>query len=315
MLTGAQVFDLLSLWPIGNVVAMEPFHTEDYHFSGNVVFVQTLNEKYVLKRTKTEDWPEWRYPMLTILHSNGVPVAVPMLTRTGEVCLHQGDAVFTLSPYLPGIAVSDHFAGRAEERARQYGIALAQLHLGLRECETIARPTEMDLVRDVNWARRMIAETSCDDQTESVAVLMEVMASLESIRGSLPIQLIHRDAHAANLLYLDNKVTGWLDFDLAVRGPRLFDICYCATSLLMNGIDDPGKRLRWVELLRSIVNGYIAVSELCTAERAALFHLLLSIEAIFAGYYASLNDAKQTGRNIQAMLWIHKNRDLLCHIG
>lgn len=61
MLTGAQAFDLLSLWPIGNVVAMEPFHTEDYHFSGNIVFVQTLNEKYVLKRTKAGDWPEWRY--------------------------------------------------------------------------------------------------------------------------------------------------------------------------------------------------------------------------------------------------------------
>jgi Ser/Thr protein kinase RdoA (MazF antagonist) len=317
MLTTAQAIELISIWSVGDIVSIESFYTEDYHCSGNTVFVQTPNGKYVLKRTKIEEWTEWRYLMLAILHAHGVPVAVPISTCTGEHYLRQGDAVYTLSPYLPGIAVSDHFAGSAEERARQYGIALAQLHLGLKECESITKPTEMDLIQDVTWAKNMIAETDCNDQIKNITVMLkEITTDLRPTLESLPAQLIHRDAHAANLLYLDNKVTGWLDFDLSLHGPRLFDLCYCATSILMNGITDPEKRLRWISLLRSMVDGYTTVSPLNVLERAALFPMLLSIEAIFAGYYASQHNREQMDQNIHAMLWIYETqkRDLMHQI-
>jgi prepilin-type processing-associated H-X9-DG protein len=72
---------------------------------------------------------------------------------------------------------------------------------------------------------------------------------LSTINRELPIQLIHRDAHPANMLFLDGRISGWLDFELIVRGPRLFDLCYCATSILMNGMDDPDNA-RWLTLLK-----------------------------------------------------------------
>ena len=53
----------------------------------------------------------------------------------------------------------------------------------------------------------------------------------------MPEQLIHRDFHLYNLLFCDGRPSGYLDFDMLMRGPRLFDVCYCSIETLAKRFD------------------------------------------------------------------------------
>ena len=84
----------------------------------------------------------------------------------------------------------------------------------------------------------------------------DARSELEPIYKELPRQLIHRDAHPSNMLFSAGRLTGLLDFELVRRGPRIFDLCYCASSLLVDGFEDCEKGQKWPSLFRSLVRGY-----------------------------------------------------------
>ncbi len=309
MLSSDVVSSLLASWDLPPLISVKTFETSDYWCSGNVFFVETIDEKLVLKRMTVQPVHESQYALLTALLAHGVPVAVPKLTRSGEPYARQGDEVFCLSPYLAGAAISDHYSAGSEMRAQRFGTALAQLHMALNQCKHLVKVPEMDLLQQVTAASQVVRELGRDYATDAVqTVLLELNHGLAVLNQELPIQLIHRDAHPANMLFLDEHLTGWLDFELIVRGARLFDLCYCATSMLMNGMDDPEKRLRWPTLLTALVDGYTRVNPLTEVERSALWYVLLSIEVIFAAYFHHSKDNKGVAQNLEALAWIYENR-------
>jgi Ser/Thr protein kinase RdoA (MazF antagonist) len=121
------------------------------------------------------------------------------------------------------------------------------------------------------------------------------------------MQLIHRDAHPGNMLFLDGELSGWLDFEIMVRGPRLFDLCYCSTSLLIYGFDDPVKRQAWHGLVRALVEGYDQVSPLTPVERGSIRLMQMCIEVIFISWFAHNNFPAPATRNIEALAWLYEN--------
>jgi Ser/Thr protein kinase RdoA (MazF antagonist) len=310
VLSANVLTSLLARWDIKPVISSEVFETSDYRSSGNLVFIDTLSEKYVLKRFTVQPLREPQAALLTALYAHGVPVAVPQLTREGEPYTRQGDQVFSLYPYLAGEVIADHYAPGAEERARRFGSAIAQLHMGLKQCEQLVKIPEMDLLQDVTAASQVLGRLGEGRSAGEIqTVLLELKQGLSTINRELPVQLIHRDAHPANMLFLDGRFSGWLDFELIVRGPRLFDLCYCATSILMNVMDDPDKQSRWFTLLTALVEGYTSLIQLTLVERSALWYVLLSIEVIFAAYFTHLKDEKGITQNLEALLWIVENRN------
>jgi Ser/Thr protein kinase RdoA (MazF antagonist) len=87
--------------------------------------------------------------------------------------------------------------------------------------------------------------------------------------------LIHRDTHPENIMWDDGEVSGFIDFDIAQQNVRLWDVCYCSTTLL----DCKNKkRDLWFEVLRSLLNGYDSVVALTDAERRAVFHVICSVQ-------------------------------------
>jgi Ser/Thr protein kinase RdoA (MazF antagonist) len=296
---------LLANWDLDPIVSTELFATADYRHSDRVVFIQTESRRYVLKRTRV--LPAYQFSLLSTLASHGVPVAVPLLARDGVFFVRQAELFYCLSPYLAGEVITDPYAAGAEGRIRSLGAAIAGLHTGLKACEKLVPATAMDLPRDVAAGSQVLREryilASLDE------ILAAVNAHLAEIGGELPVQLIHRDAHAHNVLFLNDRVSGWLDFELLTRGPRLFDLGYCSTSLLMAGWEDPAKQLLWFDLLRELVQGYSSVNPLTPAERAAFGTVLLSIEVIFAAYFIKEHDEKGVEQNLSALGWIYQNRN------
>jgi Ser/Thr protein kinase RdoA (MazF antagonist) len=310
MPTVEEVSTVLAAWDIDPILTIEAFQTSEYRTSGRVIFIRTRAGQYVLKRMGGDRLlsPELYYVLAATLQEQGVPVAVPLLTRAGTPAVQQGADLYCLFPYLAGEVISEHDGANAEARAWQFGKAIAELHRGLRACDGLIAVPEMDLPGEVAASSQVIRARGGAGADLLKKALVELNRDLVQCYANLPIQLIHRDAHAANLLFCEERVSGWLDFELTRRGPRIFDLCYCATSLLMAAMDDPARRMRWLAVLGQLVQAYSSVNPLTEAERSALWVMLLSIEVIFAGYFIHQKDERGVLQNLDALLWIDQHR-------
>jgi len=308
MQTTEALSHLLTHWqlePIRSITAQAPGE----YSASNAKFIETRSGKcYVLKHRTVRHDLQHEAALLAALEAHGVPVAVPRLTRGGESYVQVGEAYFELLPHLPGMVITDHYAPGAAERARRFGAAIAQLHTALQACQQLIATREMDLLCDVTTAGQITRQVWPDDQPPVEPILSELNRGLVAHYPELPQQLIHRDAHPGNMLFLDDRLSGWLDFEIMLRGPRLFDLCYCATSLLISGLDDPTRRQSWLALLIALVAGYETTTCLSTAERAALWHMLLSIEVIFIAFFKNIEHAAGLAQNIRALIWIYENQ-------
>jgi len=57
------------------------------------------------------------------------------------------------------------------------------------------------------------------------------------------------------------------------------------------------------------MEGYNCLNPLSTVEHSALWYVLLSIELIFAAYFARVKDLNGFTQNIDALFWIYDNRE------
>jgi Ser/Thr protein kinase RdoA (MazF antagonist) len=242
--------EILSHWDIPSVRLIEQASAGETS-SGNVAFVETESgARFVLKRKTVARTLQNEYRLLEILAAQGVPVAVPLRTPSGDSYIQVGEHYFDLSPHLPGTVYGDHYAPGSIERARQFGAAIARLHTALCSSDPLVSAQVMDLPGDIARFIPVVRSLWPVGQPPVDPILAELEAGLAACHGELPMQLIHRDAHPGNMLFLDGELSGWLDFEIMVRGPRLFDLCYCSTSLLIYGFDDPVKRQAWHGLVR-----------------------------------------------------------------
>ena len=156
-----------------------------------------------------------------------------------------------------------------------------------------------------------IRQTNTVDGEEVEAIASSVMRELELLGLELPAQLIHRDAHPGNMLFEGDTLTGIVDFEMVTRGPRVFDICYCATSILISAFDEAGRREEWPGLFEAIVGGYKGVSKLAAAERRAFWAILAAIELLFIAHGLDHGDVGGARCNERALLWLTGERERL----
>jgi len=322
----SRIIDLLSLWDFGSITAVEAFRTDKYRYSGNVYFFRCGEARYVLKRIDRQRAHGLLFTVLTELYKRGIPVAPPIPARDGRLAVCQDAECYYVAPFLKGAVSDDHFGIGMERRSRSFGKALAGLHAGLREIvlpsatqppvpktTPPSSPTPLPKLSSLSQMDLLGQVKACAAEARVRRMSGEVIGALEETSeafensGPLSAQLIHRDCHAANVLYLDDEVTGWLDFELTTIGSRLFDLCYYTTSLLMDALSDPGLQRLWLMALENVVGGYREVETLTAEEHTLLPYVLLAIEAVFILYFLKANDAAGVGQNVQALEWLHGN--------
>lgn len=247
------------------------------------------------------------YDLLSHLKNNGVPVAVPIATRTGELLVKENQKVLVLYPVLPGTVISEHYANGAEDRATAYGRTIAQVHLALRAYAGSGAYDHLNLVDHINtWVgptihshRESGLDSSLNDFNESIGPLYD----------GLREHLIHRDPNTTNLLVEEGRVTGVVDFDLCVKCVRIFDPCYCATSMLIGGFADAGQRDSWPRLLRGVLHGYQEFCPFSPEEAQALLPVLQAIQLMFVAWSLESGNRPALQCNRDVLLWLTKNRD------
>ncbi|OEG20798.1 hypothetical protein BCR25_00370 [Enterococcus termitis] len=108
-------------------------------------------------------------------------------------------------------------------------------------------------------------------------------------------------------MFLDQKISGFIDFDLSEKTIRLFDPCYCATSILSSLSADQYEQ--WLPILNGILQGYDQENPLTLEEKKALFYVICAIQLICVAYFSDQDNADDTTKQLA-----QTNRNMLEYI-
>lgn len=217
------------------------------------------------------------------LDKQGLASSLPIPTIDGQQFIEKED-LFILKRGIKGEPLTIKQI-LEKDNTLAYGTAIAKLHNAFLELEEQILCDPADLLEIVTkWALLEVENQTKQWSLEIPATFFtNYLAVFGKIHSELPVQIIHRDPNFENILFLENNVSGFIDFDLVEKNIRLFDPCYCATSILsqmaVDHYDD------WLPLLTSLLKGYNQVNPLTKNEKAAIFYVICSIQMICVAYF------------------------------
>lgn len=239
----------------------------------SVWLVRQGTESFILKKRASAIPPEAEGSMLRLLLEQGIPVAPPIPASSGQQALTCETGQWALYPRLPGRSATMRTLAMPEAQA--LGAALAALHRAF--CHVVAG----------DWLASL---------------------SLKTDLQGCAIGLIHRDFHASNILFHAGRVSGIVDFDLACKGPRTFDVAYLAVSLLADSWSDSAARERFSPVLVEIVRGYETRTQLSAQEISSVPLLLEEIEQMFVALGRTIGNRHMEMGAAEVQAWLQARR-------
>lgn len=229
---------------------------------------------FYLKETSSES-VERDLDLLEYLATAALPVPRHVVTAGGQrYAIYEGKA-FWLSRELPGHHFAQFHGPVGLEQVCALARGLGELHRVLAGAPNARR---FPIFRDS--AEQLLTAALARGAPFEVDRLQQLLGKVESV-VALPAQLIHRDFHRGNVLFMGETVSGYLDFDLVHQGPRLFDVCYCASGVLSESFREPGYTEYWLTVLETIFRSYGRIVGLSTQERSLGWSSLITIQLIF----------------------------------
>ncbi|PEA54184.1 aminoglycoside phosphotransferase [Bacillus pseudomycoides] len=235
-----------------------------------VTLITTAKQKYILKKKENLDQIITEIKLLTTLSKYNIKVQLPLQTLEGDDFVSYENTYYCMYEYLSGSCLEVKDINRLKVFACDIGKEIAKLHQALSPLHTEIQLIERNLFTTVyNWAKPTIEESPIVNP-KVIQRMKQLKPDMEKILPSLPKQIIHRDTHLSNLVFDGNSFVGFLDFEIAEINIRIFDVCYCLTSILSELFTNEKLKNQWFSLIKPIIEGYNTQTPLAQEERSAL---------------------------------------------
>jgi Ser/Thr protein kinase RdoA (MazF antagonist) len=267
-----------------------------------VVKVDAPAGSFYLKECASIEAVEREANLLGFLAGVGLAVPLHVPSVRGLPYAVDDGKVFWLSRKLKGRHFAQFQGSPGLEQAECLAVGLGELHHALAEA-----PDSLEFPAFRHSAEELIEKLSVRVTPFDVGRLQRLRGATASIT-SLPQQLIHRDAHRCNMLVEGGVVAAYLDFDLVHRGPRLFDVCYYASSVLSESFRADGYPAYWLGVVERIFRGYGRAVELSADERSKAWDMLLTIELIFMSSCLEGENIDAALLNQDILFWFEEHR-------
>lgn len=242
--------------------------------SPRVTRLQAPASGFYMKESASTESVERDLDLLEYLATAALPVPRYIATAAGRrYAVYEGKA-FWLSRELPGHHFAQFHGPAGLEQVGRLAMRLGELHSVLASAPNSQR---FPVFRDS--AEHLLTTLLARASPFDVDRLQRLRGKVASV-AELPAQLIHRDFHRGNVLFTGEAVSGYLDFDLVHQGPRLFDVCYCASGVLSESFRETGYAEYWLTVVETIFRAYGRVTGLSTQERSLAWSMLITIELI-----------------------------------
>lgn len=305
MLTQSQIKQLLSNWKLD---------TKDIlieNLKPNNVWL--VGENYIFKTGKNIVGLKTHIAISRELEKEGILGSVPVKTIKGEDFIVEEEKFYVLLNRVKGESLSKE-KRYGEDRyiiGKKYGEAIGNLHRILKKHDSNIEVNDNNLLKTtLNWAlpqtKKIMEQWNCPLPDEFYKDYIE---NFSKLYNELPQHIIHRDPNPSNIMFHNNNVSGFIDFDISERNVRIFDPCYCATGILSesDGIEDSFEK--WDEIFKGIISGYDSVCKLTSSEKMAIPYIIYSIQMIVIAWLDGKEEYKNLAiQNRKMLLTIWENR-------
>lgn len=258
--TDEELAAFLTAFGIGTMVAFrgiaEGVENSNYSLKTTAGdFILTLYEK----RVDPDDLP-WFLGLMAHLATRGIVCPQPVRARDGEALRVLAGKHAAITTFLPGV-----WPRRPRvEHCGPVGRALAALHLAGADYA----PSRANALGAAGW--RPLLERSRARAGEVRAGLMaELDGALTGILADWPADLaqghIHADLFPDNVFFLDDRLSGLIDFYFAATDALAYDVAVCLNAWCF----EPDFSFN-VTKGRALLRGYESVRPLAAKEKAAL---------------------------------------------
>jgi Ser/Thr protein kinase RdoA (MazF antagonist) len=276
-LSKQEIVELLSAWSFSGNLTIQPTNQGTVN---TTFFVETQAGKFVLK-VYNDSTPtaqiEYEHSLLTYLHSCNLSFVVPtpVPTKTGETLI-----LVNRNNSLLRIALLPFISGQPSDRknlahTHAVGETLGELHHALAGFDSAGQMAQLPAWGDIYHIHPLVTdplevtqllELPLTQQQYIIKTFTEILEVAPNLYKTLPVQTTHADYLSPNVLLIENRVVGVLDFEFATFDLRLMD--YVAAL-------DHFTRFSWkeapnLEFVQAFSTGYAKYNSLTHSEAEAL---------------------------------------------
>lgn len=278
----------------------------------NRVFLLTLENgsKVYLKQKQGVDACHREYNLLKYLDDANVPVALPMTSIAGENHFFEEQKVYCLYPVIKGKPLSSFHAANGGKKGIILGQAIARLHNALSKFDYSGEFRTLDLADSINgdykpflYHHKKLLDIKLIDS------VLNDCHILFSSAHKLPTQVVHGDMNTNNVLFVKDIPVCYLDFEDTLVCFRLFDICYCALSILITHFDSFRQNDNWFNVFSSLIEGYKCINQLEGDEVKNLLPVVYSILLLRIAYDIALGCNNSVVHSEKILKWVSVNKN------
>ncbi len=220
-----ELISFVAEYDIGGVVACKGIAegVENSNFllqSEAGTYILTLYEK----RVRRQDLPFF-LGLMDHLARRGIACPTPLEGRDGEVLRELAGRPAAIVSFLKGVWVRRP----SPQHCAQVGEAMARLHLAAADF-AMERPNALSLA---GWRKLYEACAGRADEVQA-GLGQELADELEELEANwpsgLPWGVIHADLFPDNVFFLDDRLSGLIDFYFACNEVSAFDLAICLNA-------------------------------------------------------------------------------------
>ncbi|KEK23129.1 phosphotransferase enzyme family protein [Bacillus gaemokensis] len=267
------------------------------------------NKQYILKEKGSIKQLLAEINVLNQLAQKGIKVQRLLKTRGNESYILKDDKYYCMYEYVEGNVVEVKRVENLKVLSNTIGNEVAKLHQVLCSSNHAGKFVERNFYNVIyEWATPIL-KSSEQVHPELIQTMDQLQKDFKDYVTLLPRQLIHRDMHLSNLIFKENEFQGFIDFELAEINVRVFDLCYCFTSILSELFSDEQLRSNWLHIVGNIFEGYHKQNPLTEAEIQAIWYVMLGIQVIFITYFVQSTEMLKL--NEEMFFWILTTREVI----
>ncbi|WP_244833925.1 helix-turn-helix domain-containing protein [Clostridium sp. BJN0001] len=305
MITHKKLKSILEKWNIDLPVIIEDIYYSNEERATNC---WKINKRFIIKAGTNIERLRQHINVSRLLVEAGLLASLPIKTKYDSDYYIEDELYFCLMKPVQGTMMNSKEIFNDEqykEKARYIGEIIAQLHKVIKNYENKIAFNSPNIYNNVSeWAIPIIKNSS----EIPYKFYDEYKTIFGQIYPKLPKQIIHRDPNLRNIIVNDEKIAGFIDFELSEKNIRIYDPCYAATSILSE-IFNEGKNVeKWFDIYENIILGYDNVCNLTIEEKKALPYVVLSNQMICYAYFSELDKFEELKSiNKDMTLWLYKN--------
>lgn len=284
---------------------------ENSEFVQKTPSIWEIGERFILKKYEDQNKIDRNVKILQTLIALQIPVAPIIFTRDKKAYTTISNNYYLLMEKLPGQHISNI---KDKGVGFKIGTAIGQLHIALRQCEKILSFRDNSLLAELEgWVKENFAKS--DWKLIKEHDYTNFLEQFRLIYTELPRQLIHRDFHLGNFLFLNGQFTGYIDFDLSQKNIRIFDLCYFLAGLFTEKVGEDLNDIEWLNFVKETVFGYETQITISENEKLAFPLVMEGIELLCAAYFVGVNNSKFADSTMNNYLRIKKlEKDIISSI-